>query len=131
MLQDRALHQHLSGTLRHVRQQEVRQTLLLKLTLCQLVDLGDLDAGAVDEASEEAWLVNGGVRIHIRPGGVVEDSRHKGYHHGDNRRPDNQGEKNLGKAIVLLQNTNHAWLKTFTSRDAIRRRKQPRARDFA
>ncbi len=49
MLQDRALYQNLPGALRHVRQQEVGQMLLLQLAGCQLIDLGHLDRGAVAE----------------------------------------------------------------------------------
>ena len=107
-LEDGALHQDLSGALCHVGEQEVRQVLLLKLALGKRIDLGGLDGGAAGEAAEESRLTNGGEDSGVRNGAVIEDAGHKGYHHGDNGGPDDEGEKNFDEGTVLLQDTNHA-----------------------
>ena len=46
---------------------------------------------------------------------VIEDAWDEGDHHGDNGGADNDRKDGFGGAIVLLQNTDHAWLTTLPS----------------
>ncbi len=77
MLQNRPLHQDLPRPRHHVRQQRVRQMLLLQLPLRQLVHLSRLDRRALAEDPRPAEPGSRTVAYTVRIVGrrVVEDSR--------------------------------------------------------
>jgi hypothetical protein len=109
VLKNLALYQNLTSALRHVREQELWQALLLQLARCQLIHLGHLHRGAVDtHTAEDSWLADDCEDIRVVRRGIVKDTRYQSDYHGDRCEANNDSKEYLGDAVVLLQNANHA-----------------------
>jgi len=97
-------------------QVEVGQLLLLHLLLGGALHIRGLDGGAVaGNLAEEARGADGRVNSRVICGAVVSDAGDEKDHHQNDGCADNNCKDGFCDAIVLLQNTDHAWLTTFTS----------------
>jgi hypothetical protein len=111
-----ALDFQLAGAAHHKLQIELRQLLLLHLPLSGALDVRGLDgSGIAGDFAQDARSTHGGVDAGVRSCTIIEDAGNKGDDHRDDGGADNDRKDSFCGAIVLLQNTDHAWLTTFTS----------------
>src|SRR6185312_2060530 len=77
------------------------------------------------EPAPDARSADGGKQCSVVAGVVIEDAGHEENNHQDDGRGYDDAEEDLGGFAVLLKETDHAWLTTFTSKRAVGRSRVP------
>ncbi len=130
MLQHGALHLLLADARLEKRLGILRIMLLLDLLLRNTIHIGSLHFSRIaGEPAEEPGSANLRINRSVVDGiAIIKNTGNQSDDHCDDGCSDNERKDGFGEPVVLLQNADHAWLTTFTSREASSG--LSRARDF-